>query len=149
MEIKTSQPINVLFKSVKATLKGLKECVGDTPDKFYEVAAKSGLTPSGAQCWRYLDADGQPDTVFTMEMGLPVNGSGTPVEFEIKEYPAFKYVSTIHYGAWDTIGQTYGKLIGELKMKGLDMSNECREVYLVVDEANPQNMQTEVQVGIQ
>jgi effector-binding domain-containing protein len=149
MEIKTSQPIKVLFKSVKATLKCLKECVGDTPDRFYEVAGKSGLTPAGPQYWRYLNADGNPETEFTLEMGLPVNGDSTPTEFGLNEYPTFKYVSSLHNGTWDTIGETYNKLISELKMKGLNMSNECREVYLVVDEANPQNHQTEVQVGIQ
>lgn len=148
MEIKTQQPVKVLFKSVQTTLKSLKESAGDTPDKLYEVAGKSSLVPSGAQCWRYLNADGNPDTVFTLEMGLPVNGSGMPSEFAIKEYPAFKYVSVIHHGTWDTIGQTYDRLIGELKMKGMNMSNECREVYLVVDEADPQNHQTEVQVGV-
>ncbi len=148
MEIKTQQPIKVLCNSVKATLKALKECVGDTPDKFYEVAALSNLTPSGSQYWRYLDADGNPDTEFTLEMGLPVTGEGIPTQYSIKEYPAFKYISAIHYGSWDTIGQTYGKIIGELKMNGLNMTNECREVYLLVDEANPQNMQTEVQIGV-
>lgn len=148
MEIKMQQPVKVLSKTVKATLKDLKECVGDTPDKFYTAAADSNLTPAGSQYWRYLDADGSPDKEFTLIMGLPVSGDNASVEFEINEYPAFKYVSAIHYGPWDTIGDTYGKVIGELKMSGLSMSNECREQYLVVDEANPQNMQTEVQIGI-
>lgn len=148
MEIKTQAPVTVLCKSTTATLKALKECVGDTPDRFYEIASQSGLTPAGSQYWRYLNADGNPDTEFTLEMGLPVSGNNTPVEFGMNEYPAFRYVSAIHHGAWDTIGQTYGKLIGELKANGLNMTNECREVYLVVDEANPQNMQTEVQIGV-
>lgn len=148
MEIKLQQPVRVLAKSTLATLKGLKEAVANTPDTFYAVAAKSNLIPAGPQYWRYIGADGNPDTTFTLEMGLPVNGDGIPAEYGINEYPAFKYVSAIHMGSWDTIGQTYGQLIGELKMKGLNMSDECREVYLVVDEANPQNMQTEVQIGI-
>lgn len=148
MEIKTQQPVRVLVKSTQATLKALKEAVSDTPDEFYKVAAQSNLIPAGPQYWRYLGADGNPETPFTLEMGLPVNGNATPAEYSIKEYPPFKYVSAIHHGAWDTIGQTYGQLIRQLKMNGLNMTDECREVYLVVDESNPQNMQTEVQVGI-
>lgn len=148
MEIKTQEPVKVLFKSVQTTLKTLKENVGETPDKFYEVAAQANLTPSAPQYWRYLGADGNPDTVFTMEMGLPISGDGHPAEFGIKEYPSFKYVSAIHNGPWDTISTTYGKIIGWLKMNRYNMANECREVYMVVDEANPENHRTEVQVGI-
>lgn len=148
MDIKTQEPVRVLFTTVKTSLKNLHQDVGQTPEKLYEAAAKANLIPAGGQYWRYLDANENPDTIFALDMALPIHGEGQPETFGIKEYPAFKYVSTVHLGTWDTMGATYGKIIGELKMSGLNMTNECREVYHVVDDAHPENNSTEIQIGI-
>ena len=56
---------------------------------------------------------------------------------------------TIHNGAWDNLYETYGRVIGELRAAGHTMTQECREVYEVVDMENPANNVTLVQIGVQ
>lgn len=151
MEIKTQAPVKVLSATIQTSLNGIQKDTGSIPEQLYEVAGKAGLIPAGGQIWRYLGADGNRDKVFTLEMGLPVSGMpvGTTNGYSISETPAFKYISTIHKGTWDNLYETYGRVIGELRAAGYNMTEECREVYTVVDMENPANNITEVQIGVQ
>ncbi len=149
MEIKTQKPVKVLGKTISTTLNNIKQDAGQTPEQLYEIAASNNMTPAGPQYWRYIGADSNRDTVFSLDMTLPVAGTGIPVApYSVMELPEFKYVSMIHGGSWDNLSDTYGKLIGGLMAQGHKLSRECREVYINVDEANPANNLTEVQVGI-
>ena len=149
MEIKTQQPVRVMYGNVTATLNTLKTDVGNVPEDLYTEAGKAGLQPAGPQHWVYIGADENRDTQFSLDMGLPVQGDGTSDKYQVKELPALKCATTIHEGSWDNFAATYEKLIGEVMAKGLKMTNECREVYLNVDMENPEKNITEVQVGIE
>jgi effector-binding domain-containing protein len=151
MEIKTQAPVQVLSANIKTSLATIQKDTGETPMHLYDVATKAGLVPAGPQIWRYVGADGNKDTIFSLEMALPVSGVaiGTSLGYNLSETPSFKYVSTIHHGSWDNLYQTYARIIAELQTNGLTMTDECREVYTVVDMENPANNITEVQMGIQ
>lgn len=151
MEIKTQAPVKVLSATIRTSLQNIQKDSGNTPERLYEVAGKMGLIPTGGQIWRYMGADGNKETIFTLEMGLPVSGMpvGSTDGFSIGETPGFKYISTIHKGAWDNLYETYGRIIAELRANGLNMTQECREIYTTVDMEQPANNVTEVQIGVQ
>lgn len=151
MEIKTQAPVKVLSATIRTSLHNIQKDSGNTPERLYEIAGKAGLIPAGGQIWRYMGADGNKETIFTLEMGLPVSGMpvGSTDGFSISETPHFKYISTTHKGSWDNLYETYGRIIAELRTNGLNMTQECREVYTVVDMEQPANNVTEVQIGVQ
>lgn len=149
MEIKTQQPVRVMFNSLRTSLKNLHKDVEGLPEALYNEAMGAQTQVAGPQHWVYLVADKNPETEFTLEMTIPITGEPVNSKYQVKELPEFKCVSMIHEGAWDKIGDTYKTLIGEAMAKGLMPTDQCREVYQTVDMEQPQNNITEVQVGIQ
>jgi effector-binding domain-containing protein len=57
-------------------------------------------------------------------------------------------VSTLHEGSWMEMPSTYQTLIADLFKFGHSMSGLTREVYLNMDFENPENNNTEIQIGI-
>ena len=149
MVIKSVPAIPVLFFTTRTALKDIAQYVGTVAKQLYAVAAKQELLPTGPLQWIYLGADGKPDTVFTLEIALPVDG--LPKEeslFLYKELPPFECVSTLHHGAWEHLYKTYDRVIGDVLANGKSLSGFCREQYLYMDFNNPANNITEVQIGI-
>lgn len=140
--------MTVLFSSHQTTLAGLKNLVANIAKELYTEAIRNNLLVSGPQYWIYHGMDGKPDTVFTLEIALPVQGQLASSKFATKELPPFKAVTTLHERAWDQMGLTYGQLMQHVFMNNLKLTNECRELYLNVDFDNPDNNRTEIQVGV-
>ena len=149
MTQKTTPAIPVIFFTTRTTLKELPNYVVKVAKELYAEAVANDLLPAGPLHWVYIGADGKPDTVFTLEIALPVSG---PLKKESvflqKELPSFTSLSATHNGAWDHLYETYEKLIDEVMVKGNKLSGICRELYHRIDLANPQHNITEVQVGI-
>jgi effector-binding domain-containing protein len=114
---------------------------------LYAEAATSTLV-SGPLYWIYHGLDGKPDTVFTLEIALPIQGKFQSSKFSIKELPAFKTITHIHEGAWEQLSATYGQMMQHIEANKIPMKDECRELYLNIDFEKPENNITEVQVGI-
>jgi effector-binding domain-containing protein len=151
MEQKTLPAMQVLYFTTKTTLAKLQDVVIHVPDDMYKEAIKQGLFISGPQYWIYYGADGKPDTEFTLDIVIPVNGTmNGESKYAIKTLESFKYVSTIHHGDWKELGKTYEKVIGWVFGNQLSMlpSKECREMYLNIDLRNTSNNITEVMIGI-
>jgi effector-binding domain-containing protein len=152
MQIKTRPAMRILYYSTKTTLAGLHALTGNVAMSLYEAAVNAKLLVSGPVYWLYYGADGKPDTEFTLEIAIPVNGEpeGETV-FEMKTVPAFRCVTVTHDGDWSGLGSTYGKAIAWLQSEGLNMKavNECREMYVNMDFADSSNNITEVQIGIE
>ena len=96
MEIKNVQQTTIYAHRIKTSLKLIGEHVRVLPEKILEEINEKGLTITGPQVWVYNGADGNPDTVFDLTVGFPVN----PVnEFEnVKILENFKCTSIIHKG---------------------------------------------------
>ena len=150
MQKKTTPPMQVLYYSVQATFANLSE-VGKQIAALYEDAVKSGLFISGPVQWIYLGADGKPDTVFTIDVALPVQGkpSSTP-KFQVKTLAPLTCYSVLHDGDWKELHQVYDKNIDWIYSQGMKLApqNECREIYLNMDFENVANNRTEVLLGI-
>jgi effector-binding domain-containing protein len=149
MNSKHVPPIPVIFFSTRTSLKELGQFTYSIAKKLYEEAAKQGLLPSGPLQWIYIGADGKADTVFALEIALPVHGQvKKDSAFPHKQLPPFDCISTIHHGAWEHLFETYDHLIDDIHSKGRKMTGFCREQYLYMDLDNPANNITEVQIGI-
>ena len=147
MTIKTHPPLTVLYSSHQTTIRQLSQFAGTVMKDLYIEAAKNSIV-SGPVYWIYHGMDGKPDTVFTLEIALPVQGTFQSSRFSLKELPAFKTVAHIHEGAWEQLYATYGQMMQHIEANKIPIKDECRELYLNIDFQKPENNITEVQVGI-
>lgn len=150
MERKTVQKLEVLQCSLSSSLKTLVADVGEKPNQLMEKVAALGLEVSGPQIWRYQGSDGNPDTVFSLEICVPVKETkGDASPFRFVTLAETDCLSEIHQGSWMNMGNTYQKLIGEMSRKGIVPTGTSREVYLNCDFENQDKCITEVQLELQ
>ena len=149
MLIKDTKPFNALVFTTQTTLPQLGEHVGHVAKDIYREAARLDIMPTGPIQWNYYGIDGKPETVFTLEIVLPIQEKDVVAQgFEWKQIPAFKCVSLMHEGNWENLPQTYDKAISHICDNGFTMTTECRERYIVMDFENGENNVTEIQIGI-
>ena len=150
MTVKEINPINVLCFTQQVTLTGLQQFVGVKARELYHEAVQHNLDIMGPVYWVYYGMDGNPETVFTLDICLPVaGGKDYQGPFDLKQLGAFKCLSDWHNGAWRNFPATYGSLFQETGKKQYIPSGQCREIYLHIDFENEENNVTEVQAGIQ
>jgi len=147
MTIKTHPPLTVLYSSHQTTIPGLKQFVGTIMKDLYSEAANNTMI-CGPVHWIYHGMDGKPDTLFTLEIALPVQGAFKSQKFSIKQLAPFKTIVHIHEGAWEQLHTTYQQMMQHIETNKIPMKDECRELYLNIDFHEPENNITEVQVGI-
>jgi len=150
MEIKTLPPVKVLYHSTKTTLKDAGEYVFNIAKQLYTESAKQDLLPTGPLYWIYYGVDGKADTVFTLEIALPVNHAPiTKSVFKWKQLPEFKCVEATHYGKWNELPSTYQQLVPKIFSDGHKLSACSREVYVNIDLNQPANNITQIQMGVE
>lgn len=147
MTIKTHPPLTVLFSTHKTTIQELDPLVGTVMKDLYTEASKNTVV-TGPVYWIYHGADGRPDTIFTLEIALPIQGVFESSRFQTKVLPAFKSVSHVHEGVWQQLPITYAQMMQHIEANKIPLKDECRELYLNIDFQKPENNITEVQVGI-
>nr|WP_295929664.1 GyrI-like domain-containing protein [uncultured Dyadobacter sp.] len=150
MQIKTIQPIHVLYFETRTSFKEIFQFVRIEARKLYQDAVRNDLEITGPVYWLYQGADGRPDTVFTLTIALPVTPPTHAIDshYRLKLLEAFECVSEELYGNWDGLVNTYGSLFGSVMSQKLAMSGQNREIYLNMDFENPDRNITEVQIGI-
>ncbi|HVI46852.1 MAG TPA: DJ-1/PfpI family protein [Chitinophaga sp.] len=148
-DIYTALPLHFLFRRYQTNLAGLLPLVRHAIKEIYQEAATSGLEVSGAQQWHYHGFDGHPDTVFTLDIGLPV-ATVKPVAapHQCETIAPFHCVSLMHKGPWEHLGETYAKLISAIQILGLQMTGYSTEQYLLYDFENPEQNLTNIRIGI-
>lgn len=148
MQIKTHPPVTVLYSRHQTTITQLEQFVGTVmKDLCAEVIQHDALI-SGPVYWVYHGMDGKPDTVFTLEIAIPIQGIFQPSRFAIKELPAFKALAYTHHGAWEQLPAAYGQIFQQIDARKIPINEECREMYINIDFQQPANNITEVQVGV-
>ncbi|OJV18961.1 MAG: hypothetical protein BGO21_01675 [Dyadobacter sp. 50-39] len=150
MQTKTIQPIHVLCFETQTSFKEIFQYVRVEARNLYQDAVHNDLEITGPVYWVYQGADGQPDTVFTLTIALPVTppAHATDSRYRLKQLEAFECISEDLYGNWDGLVNTYGSLFGEIMSRKLVMTGQNREIYLNMDFENPERNITEVQIGI-
>jgi len=164
MLIRTHPCMNVLFSTRKTTLSDLpalkpaQEASSARTDigfsgpayrELYQYVADLDLLVCGPQYWFYYGVDGKPDTEFTLEVCLPVQGKiPTALLPWFKRMPAFRCLSSRYEGPWEGLAEHYQKMIAEISARQLKMSGIFAESFLHIDFDQPENQITEVQIGI-
>lgn len=148
MEIKTHPPVTVLYSSHQTTLNTLHQYVGTVLKDLLAEAADQNALISGPVYWVYHGSDGKPDTEFTLEIALPVQGMSTSGKFAVKQLPAFKALVHEHVGAWEDLPSVYGQLLKFIDDRKIAINDECREIYVNIDFQDPRNNITTVQMGV-
>jgi len=150
MQTKEIKPMHLLCFQTQTSLSGLSSFVGTVLQELYREAYRLDLFVTGPNYWIYHGMDGNPDTLFTLEIALPVaEAKGQPTGYYFKQTTPFRCVSTLHTDAWEKMPGTYQKLMTYINANNLIMNGECREMYINIDFTTPENNITEVQVGLQ
>jgi len=146
MQVRIHPAVMVLAGTYRTTLKELHQFAHVSKELHAEAAGKALI--SGPVYWIYHGTDGKPDTPFTLEIALPIQGFFNSEIFSIRELPAFKAVVYRHEGAWEQLPSTYEKILEYVEKHKIPIRDECRELYINVDFQQPSNNITEVQVGV-
>lgn len=140
--------MTVLYSTHQTTLSELGKLVGSVLKELYKEAIKNDVLVSGPCYWIYQGMDGSPETIFTLDIAIPIQGIIKDSHFATKELPTFKAVSHMHEKDWTKLSDSYGQIMQFIGKSKVDMTGECREIYWNIDFANPENNLTEIQVGI-
>ncbi|QIP14063.1 GyrI-like domain-containing protein [Spirosoma aureum] len=149
MQTKQAPPMTVLYYAADTTLKDLGQFWNVTAQGIYREANRLGIDITGPIYWVYYGIDSNPDTVFRLEVSLPVSEAvGQPEGFAFKDWEPFTCLTDLHLGPWENLHNTYSRLIPAVFEQGKQPTRIFREMYLNMDLKHPQNNVTEVQIGI-
>lgn len=150
MQIKEAKSLTTLAFSTQTTLAGLTPFVRTVARHLYREAIRLDLEITGPISWQYTGVDGKPDTVFDLDIVLPIQlAQGEPAEgLAFKNLNSFNSGSVEHLGSWGNLAAAYGPLAGGLRQAGHQLSAVNREVYVNMDFENPENNITLIYMGI-
>ncbi len=117
-------------------------------DAAFPALAAPAVVPAGPPFAIYR---GDPGAVFDAEVGFPVaQPLAAPVPGELvvepSSVPAGPALALSHLGAYDTLGETWGRLLGAVAASGAVPGSVFVEVYLTEPgpDADPAAMRTEL-----
>ena len=145
MQVRIHPAVTVLYSTHKTTLKELNQFNKFSKEVYSDAANHSFV--SGPVYWIYRGSDGSPDTQFTLEIAVPIQGFFNSSKFSIKELAPFKAVVHRHLGPRDSLCISYGEIMEFVEINRIPIKDEYREIFLNVDFEQPHNNITEVQVG--
>ncbi|MCK8494369.1 GyrI-like domain-containing protein [Spirosoma sp. RP8] len=149
MQTKQAPPMTTLCYTTNTTLKELHRFWNVTAQGIYREANRLGLDIMGPVYWSYYGVDGNPDTVFRLEISLPVSkATGQPDGFAFKRWEPFHCLAALHVGPWENLPETYRRLMSTVFEQGNQPNGICREVYLNMNLEQPPHNVTEVQIGL-
>lgn len=150
MEIKKIEQTPVIRFSVRTSLKELNNYTFVVPEALKQKAEELGIATNKPQIWQYTGSDGNPNTEFLLQICVPISKiQGNAGNFEFATIPAHTFISHIHKGPWNLLGNTYKMLVDEIVSKKLRYTNITRELYVNCDFENQENCITEVQVVLE
>jgi effector-binding domain-containing protein len=123
------------------------EEIGDGFTKVGQACGNAANGPSFALYYSMPDEFGKVD----MEACMPVSKDVETEEVKTRVLSGGKMVSTIHYGSYETIGNTYNHLLSYLQENGLVPIGAFREIYLecmLTHGDDTEKYVTEIQVPI-
>jgi effector-binding domain-containing protein len=141
--------MTVLYSTRQATLKDLPAFSGTVIRELYRYVADLDLLVCGPQYWFYHGVDGRPDTRFTLEIALPVQGRiPTALLPYFKQIPAFRCLASRYEGPWEGITGAYREMMQYIEDNQLKMNGVYAESFLHIDPDQPASQITEIQIGL-
>ncbi len=149
MIIKKVPSMHLFCFSTEATLTELGKYVRVKAKEIYIEAIKNNLEITGPIYWVYYGMDGNPETKFKLDIGVPVQyANPTSDGFSCKTIEKMDLATCIHEGSWSNLSKSYSSLISEIMETGSNLNGIAREVYINIDFDNPQNNIVEIQLGL-
>jgi effector-binding domain-containing protein len=145
MQLRTLPPVTALVSTHRTTLQQLEQLLPVSKELYADAAAHTLI--SGPLFWIYHGMDGKPDTEFTLEIAVPIQGKFQSSKFSIKDLAPFRAVTHRHEGPWNQLPDSYGQIFQYVEAHKVAINDELREIYLNVDFSNPANNITEIQMG--
>lgn len=148
-EMLAATPFHFFYQRYETNYAGMIPLVRTAIKEVYQQAISAGMEICGAPEWHYHNFDGQPDTVFTLDIGLPVTAvKPVAAPWHCETLPVFNCVSMQHNGAWEQLATTYGQLFAGIGMLGLQVTGYTREQYLRYNFEQPAQNITNIQIGV-
>lgn len=149
MLIRTHPYMTVLYNTRQTSLRELPHLSGTVVRELYKYVADLDLLVCGPQYWFYYGVDQRPETKFTLEIALPVQGKiPTAVLPYFKRIPAFRCLSSRYQGPWEGIAEEYQRMLSYISDNNLKTSGIYTESFLHIDFDDPANQITEIHIGI-
>lgn len=147
--IREIKPINFLYFRTEAYLHELPNFLPVARDLHQEAVAYH-LHVTGPIQWHYFGFKGDTNQPFVLEVALPVANVVPEYDgsFHFKRTEPFRCVTLQHEGPWESLGETYLKIMKFLELRNLEPVAMNREVYIHTDFQDPAANITQVQVGI-
>jgi effector-binding domain-containing protein len=146
MHIKTYPPLTVLSSIHQTSISELQQFGPVMAELYAEAGRKSFI--NGPLHWIYYGMDGKSDTIFTLEIALPVRKAFHTEKFRIRELGFFKAITFPHEGPWEQLPGSHAQIMERLGEHHIPVTNECREVFLNINFAAPEKNMTEIQIGV-
>ena len=147
MHIKTYPSLTVLCSTHETTIRQLHQ-FGPVMAELYAEAGRKGFI-NGPLHQIYYGMDGQPDTLFKLEIAIPVRKAFNSSKFKIKELDFFKAITFPHEGPWEQLPGSHAQIMERLAEHHIPVTNECREVFLNINFIEPEKNITEIQIGVE
>lgn len=139
-------PVTVLSSRHRTSIQQMDQLQPVIHTLYLEAVLHGSV--SGPLCHIYTGADGKPDTLFNLDICIPVQECDNDSAYQLKQLPAFKAIVYRHYGKWNNLPHAYNNIMCFADQNKIAIREEFREVYLNIDNIQPENNITEIQVGI-
>lgn len=130
----------------------MKGKYSDVGNGFSFLAKKMGRQINGKPTNLYYDFEYKEDDA-DLEPCYPVRKGKDTEGISVRELKGGKAVTLIHKGPYETIGESYKKILTYIHEKDYKSMGPHREVYVkgpgMILKGNPQNYLTEIQIMIQ
>lgn len=147
MEMRDVQERRTVSIRMTVPVERLPEVMGKSFWEIMEYLNREGIPPAGPPFGYYHNMD---MANLDVEMGFPVREE-LPGDGRVKAstLPAGRVAVETHRGPYETMEETYNKVIGELKERGLEMDEFMYEFYLNdPDEVSPEEIETEIYMPV-
>ncbi|MCG8312225.1 MAG: hypothetical protein MI976_03330 [Pseudomonadales bacterium] len=150
MDIKTTDALNVIAINTDATLDTIMEDIGNLPEQLMADIESQALVPAGPMIFVYSGCDGNPESQFQLSITQPVtNHAQYQGKYQASQLEPFKCVERSYHGSLHDIGpKGYEPFIAEIMQAGLQIKDECREIYTLYECQESEKNITEIQMGI-
>lgn len=149
LSIKETQPFTALTFTTQATLRTLSQYAPGVAQNLHREAERLNLAITGPVHWIYTGVNGDENNEFQLDIALPIRQPGEKSdEFSYQTFSSFRCATYTYTGPWSDFDELYNALFAQLYRDGYQNDGHVREVYRVVDLANPANCVTEIQIGL-
>lgn len=148
--LETVAPFHLFCRSYQTSYNTLHSLIRVAAIDIFKAAITNDLEITGPQHWHYYAADGHPDTIFTLEIGVPVAAvKPVPSPYTCKTLAPFHCLGKQLKGSWEQLADIYASLIRTAQEANLPLNGQQRETYIQCNFDNPDAHITYIQIGLQ